>query len=216
MERAGQVVTVYKKGSLTAACKGSYRTGKLRATQNREDWCVWASRAAIEARTEDGDRMDRGAAGTDRICDAMTEANVGLGGGTGGAATTARKGALLRRPGDGIRGLKQRLDSIHLTADGVVPLDLDCHSSREALLGPAAAAYTRNGILVATDGSLKKNGIMGAAMVAKDGRLASRSVAVFGQPSSIRPELTGIALAVEDCPREEDLNILTDSLSAMK
>jgi hypothetical protein len=57
---------------------------------------------------------------------------------------------------------------------------------------------------VATDGSLKKNGIMGAAMVAKDGRLASRSVAVFGQPSSIRPELTGIALAVEDCPREEE------------
>jgi hypothetical protein len=59
MERAGQVVTVYKKGSLAAACKGSYRTGKLRATQNIEDWCVWASRAAIEARTEDGDRMDR-------------------------------------------------------------------------------------------------------------------------------------------------------------
>ena len=216
MERAGQVVTVYKKGSLTAACKGSYRTGKLRATQNTEDWCVWASRAAIEARTEDGDRMDRGAAGADRICDAMTEAHVGLGAGTGGAATTAQEGALLRRPADVIRGLKQRLDSIHLTADGVVPLDLDCHSSREALLGPAAAAYTRNGILVATDGSLKKNGIMGAAMVAKDGRLASRSVAVFGQPSSIRPELTGIALAVEDCPREEDLNILTDSLSAMK
>jgi hypothetical protein len=50
IERAVQVVTVYKKGSLIAACKGSYRTGKLRATQNKEDWCVWASRAAIEAR----------------------------------------------------------------------------------------------------------------------------------------------------------------------
>jgi hypothetical protein len=35
MERAGQVVTVYKKGSLVAACKGSYRIGKLRAIQNK-------------------------------------------------------------------------------------------------------------------------------------------------------------------------------------
>ena len=41
-------------------------------------------------------------------------------------------------------------DSIRLTADGVVPLDLTCPSSREALLGPAGAAYTRSGIIVAT------------------------------------------------------------------
>jgi ribonuclease HI len=98
----------------------------------------------------------------------------------------------------------------------VVPLDLGCPSSREALLGPAGAAYTRSGIVVATDGSLKKNGAMGAAVVAKDGRMQARSVAVFGQPSSIRPELTGIALALEGCPAEEDLNILTDSLSSMR
>ncbi len=63
---------------------------------------------------------------------------------------------------------------------------------------------------------------MGAAYVAKDNRLPSRSVAVFGQPSSIRPELTVIdptvelTLALEDCPGEEDLNILTDSLSSMR
>ena len=56
---------------------------------------------------------------------------------------------------------------------------------------------------------------MGAAMVAKDDRLPARSVAVFGPPSSLRPELTGIAIALEDCPGEEDLNILTDSLSSM-
>ncbi len=54
---------------------------------------------------------------------------------------------------------------------------------------------------------------MGAAVVAKDGRIKARSVAVLGQPSSIRPELTGIALAPEGCPAKEDLNILTDSLS---
>ena len=52
--------------------------------------------------------------------------------------------------------------------------------------------------------------------MAKDNRLPSRSVAVFGQPSSIRPELTGIALALEECPGEEDLNIITDSLSSMR
>jgi ribonuclease HI len=50
----------------------------------------------------------------------------------------------------------------------------------------------------------------------KDHRLPARSVAVFGQPSSLRPELTGVAVALEDCPGEEDLNILTDSLSSMK
>jgi hypothetical protein len=57
---------------------------------------------------------------------------------------------------------------------------------------------------------------MGAAYVVKDNRLPSGSVAVFGQPSSIRPELTGIALAREDCPGKEDLNIITDSLSSMR
>ena len=81
-------------------------------------------------------------------------------------------------------------------------------SLREALLGSAGAAYTRSGIV--WDGS------MGAAMVAKDDRLPARSVAVFGQPSSLLPELTGIAIALDDCPGEEDLNILTDSLSSMR
>ncbi len=98
--------------------------------------------------------------------------------------------------------MKQRADSIRLTADGVAPLDLTCPSSREALLGPAGAAYTRSGIVVATGGSLKKSRIMGAAMVAKGGHLPARSVPFFDQPSLIRPELTRtrIALALVDCP----------------
>ncbi len=54
------------------------------------------------------------------------------------------------------------------------------------------------------------------SLVAKGGRLPARSVTVFGQPSLIRPELTGIALALEECPGEEDLNILTYSLSSMQ
>ncbi len=69
---------------------------------------------------------------------------------------------------DLMRGLKHRLDSIRLTADGVVPLDLWCLSSREARLGPVGAAYTRSGIVAAMDGSLKKSGAMEAAYVVED------------------------------------------------
>ena len=66
-------------------------------------------------------------------------AQAGTSGGTGDSRETAR-----------IRILKHRLDAIRLTTDGVVPLDLACASSREALLGPAGAAYMRSGIVVAT------------------------------------------------------------------
>ncbi len=135
---------------------------------------------------------------------------------TGDQAETTQIIARLKQRADQVCTLKQRADSIRLTADGVVPLDLTCPSSLEALLGLAGAVYTRSGIVVAIDGSLKKSGIMGAALVAKGGRLPVRSVTVFGQPSSIRPELTGITLALEDCPGEEDLNVLTDSLSSMQ
>ncbi len=83
-------------------------------------------------------------------------------------------------------------------------------------MDPVGAEYTLSGIVVATDGLLKRSGAMGAAYVAKDNRLPSRSVAVFGQQQYIRPELTGITLSLEDCPGEEDLSIITDSLSSMR
>jgi hypothetical protein len=47
---------------------------------------------------------------------------------------------------------------------------------------------------VATDDLLKKCWIMGAALVAKVGCLPAHSVVVFGQPSLIHPELTGIVI----------------------
>ena len=112
--------------------------------------------------------------------------------------------------------LKRRLDSIRLTKDGVVPLDLTCPAAREAALGPAAAAYRKEGIVVATDGSLKEDGAMGAAFVSLGERLPARSAAILGPPSSVRPELAGIAMACEDCPREVDLTVLTDSVSCMR
>jgi hypothetical protein len=38
LERAGQVITVYKRGSKVAASKESFRSGKLKAIQSKEDW----------------------------------------------------------------------------------------------------------------------------------------------------------------------------------
>ncbi len=74
-----------------------------------------------------------------------------------------------------VRLLKRLADSISLTADGVVPLDLTCSPSRdEVLLGPAGTAYTNNGIVMATNGSLKRDWSLGAAMVAKDFSLPAR------------------------------------------
>jgi hypothetical protein len=57
---------------------------------------------------------------------------------------------------------------------------------------------------------------MGAAYVALDNRLPPRSFAVLGPPSSMRGELSGIDAAVADAPGEEDLTILTDSLTSIQ
>jgi hypothetical protein len=109
-----------------------------------------------------------------------------------------------------------RLGSIRLTEDGVVPLDLACPSTREVLRGPMASAYAYEGVVfVAIDGSLKHDGAMGAAFVALGNRVPARSVAVFGSEMSVRPELTGIYLAFEYCPAEEDLTILKDFKASM-
>ena len=82
-------------------------------------------------------------------------------------------------------------------------------------LGLAGTIYPLSGVVAATDGLLKNSDAMGAAMVAKDNKIQSQSVAFYGPPSLIRPEMAGISLAVEKCPVEEDLKILTDRLSAI-
>jgi len=162
----GSVVKVFRRGTLAAACKGSWRTGELRATKLRAGWTLWGS---------------RNAAGSPQLR----------------------------------RELQRQLDMILLTRDGVTPLDPLSPSAKEATLGPAGAAYGLSGITVGVDGSCKGDGAMGAAMVPMGNRIQARSAAVFGSASSIRPELTGITMALEECPEGEDLNILTDSLSAM-
>jgi hypothetical protein len=58
--------------------------------------------------------------------------------------------------------LTLRLSNLRLTADGVDPSD---SSGREAAYGPVGLAYQYPGTIVATDGSLKDDGRMGAAFV---------------------------------------------------
>ncbi len=108
--------------------------------------------------------------------------------------------------------LKLRLQILRLTADGVDPSDpYGCEAAR----GPIGTVYRYAGLIVATDGSLKDDGRMGAAFVSMGNRLAGQSVTVLGSASSTRPDLTGIALALEASPPDEVLTILTDSLVAM-
>jgi hypothetical protein len=56
----------------------------------------------------------------------MREAQAGIFGGIGDQAETAWITARLKQREDQVLALKQRADSIRLTADGVVPLDLTC------------------------------------------------------------------------------------------
>jgi hypothetical protein len=78
-----------------------------------------------------------------------------------------------------------------------------------------ASVYAYKGVVVATDRLLKHYGAMGAACVALDNRVLASSLAVLGLEMPVRPELTGIALALEFCPAEKDLAILTDSMDLL-
>ena len=49
LREEGQVVTVFKKGTRVTACKSSHRTGKLKTAKSRENWTLWASKAAVAA-----------------------------------------------------------------------------------------------------------------------------------------------------------------------
>ena len=77
LESAGQVITVYKKGLLVAASRGSFRSGKLRAIQNKEDWILWASKAAIHG--EEGGCKD-GIGQVDPMNEAILDAQGSVGG----------------------------------------------------------------------------------------------------------------------------------------
>jgi len=124
--------------------------------------------------------------------------------------------SLLSAETDGAQ-LKRELQDIVLSRDGTVPLDSACPYFREAKLGPAGAALTFPGTIVATDGAVKEDGRMGAAYVSLDAcAMPPRSFVVLGPPSAMRAELSGIDQAVTDAPLDQDVTILTDSLSSMQ
>ena len=76
--------------------------------------------------------------------------------------------------------------------------------------------YSYTGVIVAGDGSLKKDGSMGTAMlqrhlVAQGGRCGG-----IWPGASTRPAFTAFIMALKDSPGDEDLTLLTDSASSMK
>jgi hypothetical protein len=192
------VITVFKKGTTVAASKGSFRTGKLLAIQSLEDWCIWASiQTGLDTAGTQARAVDRSSeSGPDRgdpIHEAFMKAQAGISGGTGNPRETARHTAGQRRRADTIRTLKERLDSIRLTTDRVVPLDLACASSREALFGPAGAAYTHRGIVA----QMARSRNVVPWELHSWPRMGECRHVVWQSLASppIRPELTGIALA---------------------
>jgi len=115
-----------------------------------------------------------------------------------------------------IERMRVAIHSITTTKDGVVSLDPSCPSFREAQLGPCGSALNAAGLIMATDGSVREDGAMGAAMVCLGNKLPSRSVSVSGPPSSPRAELTGILLALEEPDESSDITVLTDSLVSIQ
>ena len=82
LKQGGQVmmvITVFKKGSRVAACKGSYKTGKLKTVKSRENWSLWASRTAVAELGGEGSSNARAEVEGDSIHLQMMEAQVGLG-----------------------------------------------------------------------------------------------------------------------------------------
>ena len=92
LRQGAHYVTVFKKGSRVAACqcKGSYRTGKLKAIKSREGWLLWASKAAVAAPGCAENNIALAEGEGDSIHREMMEAQVGLGGSAGSVAEILR------------------------------------------------------------------------------------------------------------------------------
>ncbi|NBO64558.1 MAG: hypothetical protein EBU88_06900 [Acidobacteria bacterium] len=112
--------------------------------------------------------------------------------------------------------LRERLTMLVFSRDGLVPFDPACPSMREIKLGTSGQIYSQDGLIAATDGSVKRDGSMGASACWSRPDLAPVSFEVHGPPKSIVPELFGVAVAAEKSPTDEDLKLLTDSKSSLQ
>ena len=112
--------------------------------------------------------------------------------------------------------LRQALGALTFSKDGLVPFDSACPSMTETKLGPSGPLYAHHGILAATDGSVKKDGSMGASVVFSDPDLHVINFEVHGPAKSNIPELAAIAAAARYAPMDKDLTILTDSQDSLQ
>ena len=118
----------------------------------------------------------------------------------------------------GAETLRAHLAAIQLTRDGVVPFDLECPSMTETLGGVTGAIYAagHEALVAGTDGSVRKDGGMGAGVCWSQPILDPVSVMVHGPVKSVVPELVGLAIAAERAPLDQDLTILTDSKASLQ
>jgi hypothetical protein len=70
--------------------------------------------------------------------------------------------------------INHRMEYLPQSAAPPIIIYLSCPSLREALLGPAGAAYMRSNVVVATDGLVKKSWIMEVALVLKESCIMRR------------------------------------------
>ena len=87
---------------------------------------------------------------------------------------------------------------------------------REYRRGPAAPYYDKPGYVAATDGSVKKDGCMGAAAVFLHDTRPTLRREVAGLPSSMGAELDALLMVVTDTPLDDPLTVLTDSLASLQ
>jgi len=107
------------------------------------------------------------------------------------------------------------LSSLTFTQEGIIPFDPSCPSLEETILGASGPLYTRGGVIAATDGSVKRDGSMGASVSWSRPDLFPFRCEVHGPPKSICPELVGVCAAPMYAPLEEDLTMLVDSKSSL-
>jgi ribonuclease HI len=91
-------------------------------------------------------------------------------------------------------------------------------SAEDKEYGPAAAHYSSDRLVIASDGSVQKREdieVMGAAAVSWTGQLHIQSQALSGVASSTKAELAGLKLAISLTTKGRPATILTDSLSSL-
>ena len=114
------------------------------------------------------------------------------------------------------RLITQRVKDMPLSKGGHIPFGSNWHSMQEAKHGQAGPYYKLPGLVVATDGSVRADGRMGCAAIFLDDTCSDLMQSVSGEPSSTTAELSALLIAVNSCPLDKQLTMLTDSLTSLQ